>query len=176
MKTKIVFIILLVLTLLSIPVSAHSGRTDSQGGHYNRSTGEYHFHHGFPAHQHINGICPYANTEPSKKAGSSSSSIASSGSSGYSSSSSVANKSDDSKKGISIDTFIGLGIFSLIIIFAIIGNSLRLIDFFKERKMYTKLYGGKNPLDFIDIPDDTIIGEDDLPHIKDIYKPDKYKD
>lgn len=22
-----------------------SGRTDSQGGHYNRSTGEYHFHH-----------------------------------------------------------------------------------------------------------------------------------
>jgi hypothetical protein len=25
---------------------AHSGRTDSSGGHFNRSTGEYHFHDG----------------------------------------------------------------------------------------------------------------------------------
>ena len=39
--------------------SAHSGRTDEAGGHYDRSTGEYHYHHGKPAHQHPNGICPY---------------------------------------------------------------------------------------------------------------------
>lgn len=38
---------------------AHPGRTDSNGGHYNRSTGEYHYHHGYPAHQHIDGECPY---------------------------------------------------------------------------------------------------------------------
>lgn len=38
---------------------AHSGRTDSQGGHYNRKTGEYHFHHGYPAHDHPGGVCPY---------------------------------------------------------------------------------------------------------------------
>ena len=38
---------------------AHSGGTDSNGGHYDRSTGEYHYHHGYPAHQHINGVCPY---------------------------------------------------------------------------------------------------------------------
>lgn len=25
---------------------SHSGRTDSDGGHYNRSTGEYHSHNG----------------------------------------------------------------------------------------------------------------------------------
>lgn len=43
----------------------HSGRTDAQGGHYDRSTGEYHFHHGYPAHDHydIDGDgtvdCPY---------------------------------------------------------------------------------------------------------------------
>ena len=41
-------------------VLAHSGRTDGNGGHYNRSTGEYHYHHGHPAHDHENGICPYS--------------------------------------------------------------------------------------------------------------------
>lgn len=47
--------------VLALPsgVSAHPGRTDSHGGHRNRSTGEYHYHHGYPAHQHTNGICPY---------------------------------------------------------------------------------------------------------------------
>jgi hypothetical protein len=38
---------------------AHSGRTDSNGGHWDRSEGTYHYHHGFPAHQHTNGKCPY---------------------------------------------------------------------------------------------------------------------
>ena len=50
---------------VSITVSAHPGRTDADGGHYNRDTGEYHYHHGEPAHQHTDkdgdGIleCPY---------------------------------------------------------------------------------------------------------------------
>ena len=43
-------------------VYAHSGRTDSNGGHYDSSAGEYHYHHGYSAHQHINGVCPYENT------------------------------------------------------------------------------------------------------------------
>lgn len=38
---------------------AHSGGTDANGGHYNRKTGEYHYHHGYPEHQHYNGVCPY---------------------------------------------------------------------------------------------------------------------
>ena len=42
-----------------VAVSAHPGRTDSSGGHWNRSTGKYHYHHGYPAHQHPNGVCPY---------------------------------------------------------------------------------------------------------------------
>lgn len=53
------FLSVLVLLLLSLPVAAHSGGTDSNGGHYDRSTGKYHYHHGYPAHQHTNGICPY---------------------------------------------------------------------------------------------------------------------
>ena len=43
---------LLIILLLIFPVfiyefgDAHSGRTDSRGGHYNRKTGEYHYHGG----------------------------------------------------------------------------------------------------------------------------------
>jgi hypothetical protein len=38
---------------------AHPGKTDGKGGHTDRSTGEYHYHHGYPAHQHPNGTCIY---------------------------------------------------------------------------------------------------------------------
>jgi len=31
---------------ISLIASSHSGRTDSSGGHYNRSTGDYHYHGG----------------------------------------------------------------------------------------------------------------------------------
>ena len=53
MKTKII-ILLVVLgcVLLTLPILAHSGRTDSNGGHYDNSTGTYHYHHGYPAHRH----------------------------------------------------------------------------------------------------------------------------
>ena len=66
---KIIFVVCTVLLCISlsiIVVSAHSGRTDSSGGHYNHSTGEYHYHHGYFAHDHydINGDgeidCPLA--------------------------------------------------------------------------------------------------------------------
>lgn len=52
-------LVLVLALLLSLPVLAHSGRTDSDGGHYDRSTGEYHYHHGYSAHQHEGGECPY---------------------------------------------------------------------------------------------------------------------
>lgn len=49
-----------VLLILAAPLAlAHPGRTDSQGGHYNRSTGKYHFHHGMSAHDHPGDVCPY---------------------------------------------------------------------------------------------------------------------
>lgn len=61
-KTHNISIILLIIFLifnLTITAFAHSGRTDSSGGHYDSSTGSYHYHHGYPAHQHTNGECPY---------------------------------------------------------------------------------------------------------------------
>ncbi len=58
LNKALVFFILSVL--LSIICYAHGGKTDANGGHYNSSTGEYHYHHGYPAHQHPGGICPYS--------------------------------------------------------------------------------------------------------------------
>lgn len=51
----VIFCLLLVLT----SASAHPGGTDGSGGHWDHSAGEYHYHHGYPAHQHTDGICPY---------------------------------------------------------------------------------------------------------------------
>ena len=70
-------------------VEAHSGRTDSRGGHKDNKNksglGSYHYHcGGNPPHLHTDGICPYAN-------GTTSSSSSPSGSSGSSSSTSTAN-------------------------------------------------------------------------------------
>ena len=45
-------LILLVIYILPVVALAHPGRTDSKGGHTDRSTGDYHFHHGYSAHDH----------------------------------------------------------------------------------------------------------------------------
>ena len=62
-------------TVVDVPVlvtrvEAHSGRTDSNGGHKDNKNksglGSYHYHcGGYPAHLHTDGTCPYAasNTE-----------------------------------------------------------------------------------------------------------------
>jgi hypothetical protein len=47
-----------------IVAEAHSGRTDSRGGHKDNKNksglGSYHFHcGGYSAHLHDNGVCPY---------------------------------------------------------------------------------------------------------------------
>lgn len=75
MKRAFVTFLSLVV-LLTTPISsvivpepliaeAHSGRTDSQGGHRDNKNksglGSYHYHcGGHPAHLHRNGVCPYA--------------------------------------------------------------------------------------------------------------------
>ena len=59
-KTGLILISIVIIILGScVAVFAHPGKTDSDGGHFDRSTGEYHYHHGYPAHQHENGTCPY---------------------------------------------------------------------------------------------------------------------
>lgn len=61
MRQQLILLLFLICTFLA-PLSdgfAHGGDTDSKGGHYDRSTGLYHYHHGYSAHQHPNGVCPY---------------------------------------------------------------------------------------------------------------------
>lgn len=55
----LLFAITFVFPCVLIQTLAHGGQTDSQGGHWDHSTGEYHYHHGYPAHQHENGECLY---------------------------------------------------------------------------------------------------------------------
>ena len=60
MKKQFSFLFLILVCLcFCVNAFAHSGNTDSNGGHYDRSTGQYHYHHGYPAHLHPNGVCPY---------------------------------------------------------------------------------------------------------------------
>lgn len=42
----------LVMSSLLFPAAAHPGGTDANGGHTDQDSGEYHYHHGYPAHQH----------------------------------------------------------------------------------------------------------------------------
>lgn len=58
---------LMLLFSISTIAFAHSGRTDAKGGHYDHIGGDYHYHHGYPAHQHPNGECPYRNNSSSVK-------------------------------------------------------------------------------------------------------------
>jgi hypothetical protein len=57
MVKKCIVVLLLLFSCVSF-VYAHPGRTDGEGGHYETATGEYHYHHGYPAHSHFYG-CPY---------------------------------------------------------------------------------------------------------------------
>ncbi len=59
--TRALFFASVIAVLLSLTVFAHSGGTDGQGGHYVGGTNYYHYHHGYPAHQHEDGVCPYEN-------------------------------------------------------------------------------------------------------------------
>lgn len=70
MKKQALSALTALTIILSLPCSAyaHSGRTDSNGGHKDNKNksglGSYHYHcGGNPAHLHSNGKCPYDSTE-----------------------------------------------------------------------------------------------------------------
>lgn len=109
-KKKIKVLKLLVLTFILVllyqTVSfAHSGRTDSRGGHKDKNNksglGSYHYHcGGHEAHLHSNGVCPYA----SNSTKSSSSSNTSKSTKDSSSSNTSKSTKDSSSSNTSIST------------------------------------------------------------------------
>lgn len=133
--------LLLCLFLLCPSALAHGGKTDANGGHYDRSTGEYHYHHGYPAHQHYDmdgdGIidCPYDfddQTDHSSHSGSSSHAV-------QSTPRPSPKKSDDSKaKHISVGEIVVYVILAPIVAlyaFMFIGEPiLALIDRGKDKR------------------------------------------
>lgn len=68
MKSKRILSFVMATTLLFSVNFAHSGRTDSSGGHRDNNNvsglGYYHYHcGGNPPHLHTNGYCPYSTTK-----------------------------------------------------------------------------------------------------------------
>lgn len=64
-----ILVAVFVIFSLIVTASAHSGRTDSNGGHKDNKNksglGSYHYHcGGYPAHLHTSGYCPYTDTFP----------------------------------------------------------------------------------------------------------------
>lgn len=73
-KGRVITFILVIISVLgtSLNLYAHSGRTDSSGGHRDNKNksglGYYHYHcGGHPAHLHKNGVCPYSTKTSTKK-------------------------------------------------------------------------------------------------------------
>lgn len=66
MRPLLLLLMLLIIPGLPVTVSAHPGSTDSNGGHWVQGSSEYHYHHGYSAHDHFDmdsdGIidCPYS--------------------------------------------------------------------------------------------------------------------
>lgn len=80
-KKKVVSILLISISIILLGANtyAHSGRTDSSGGHRDKKNksglGGYHYHcGGYPAHLHENGVCPYSSNKKTTSSSSSSSS------------------------------------------------------------------------------------------------------
>ena len=111
-KRKILTILLITLSLISININlfAHSGRTDSNGGHKDNQNksglGSYHYHcGGYPAHLHPNGVCPYASSQSTSSGSSSNSSKNTSSSTSSSSSNNASqNTSNNNSKNTSTST------------------------------------------------------------------------
>lgn len=70
---RILFLFLALSLSFSTLAFAHGGRTDEYGGHHDYNNvsglGSYHYHHGYEAHLHPDGICPYeAEAAPAESA------------------------------------------------------------------------------------------------------------
>lgn len=58
MKRSICFLVIL-LFVTSVTAYAHAGSLDEYGGHVDHETHTYHYHHGWPAHEHYGDYCEY---------------------------------------------------------------------------------------------------------------------
>lgn len=126
-KYKIVIVALLYLCLLTHNSYAHSGRTDSNGGHRDKNNisglGSYHYHcGGYPAHLHPNGVCPYSSSSSSSNTNNSSSKETNSKVSANEKSTSIKKSIEENKTNNSNDNKDDSNIIGTIIALAAIGG------------------------------------------------------
>lgn len=107
-KKIIIVVLICVLSVAMCNITfAHSGRTDSSGGHKDKNNvsglGSYHYHcGGHPAHLHENGVCPYSSSQSltTKKSNKTTSTSGSKGSSSSTKSTSTTTYSNNETKEI----------------------------------------------------------------------------
>ena len=169
MKSLRVLLAIMILSagFFQFFASAHPGRTDSRGGHHDYGNvsglGDYHYHHGYPAHLHTDGVCPYDfDDKTGQNSGSSSSS--------HSESDPAPSKEDEPEdSGLTVFLFLlGCGVCALVCFWAYLALSWRreAKKYEAEREKYLSLYGGKTVEELArmaGMPDGVEIGEDDLP-------------
>lgn len=172
MKFKRFIGLLLTAVLLCVPAFAHSGRTDANGGHYESATGEYHYHHGYPAHQHYDmdgdGIvdCPYEfDNQTGKNSGSSSS-----GEKRETNNAVFASENSEKNEGGSnwLTVMLSIlvypaGFFALCFLFSLPGIIRDRKKYKIEKELYTSQYAGKSMEQLVHIPPGSSIGTDGLP-------------
>ncbi|MFV0401175.1 MAG: YHYH domain-containing protein [Oscillospiraceae bacterium] len=105
-KLSIAVLCILLALLLPLSTLAHSGRTDSSGGHKDNKNasglGYYHYHcGGNPPHLHSGGVCPYSSTSASAGTSTASSGARANAAAGSSSSASSSGSTTAGGAGLS---------------------------------------------------------------------------
>ncbi len=156
----LLFVALMVAVLLSGTALAHSGGTDSEGGHYDSETGEYHYHHGWPAHSHEDTDgdgepdCPYDFVDATEWHSSTEKSTPTP--------TEEPRPTDNAERLSGFKTFltwaawISAAFLVLLMGFAVIKGR-------KDKKFYTQLYEGKTRDEIANAPKGYMIGKDELP-------------
>ncbi len=174
---------LIMLCCFTVPVLAHSGKTDEDGGHYDNEVGEYHYHHGYPAHDHYDmdgdGYvdCPY---DFDDRTGWNSGSTDSNHVSSYVNLPKEEETADSDEKTMPLSTFVLICIgFAIAILCAVLkvrsaNNDLeasrRKIDaltkevFDSQKRYYQLIYGDKTLAEILNAPTGCGVDSLDMPY------------
>lgn len=150
----------LCVVMCTVLAFAHSGRTDGDGGHYDHSSGEYHYHHGYPAHQHEDGVCPYGFDNQTRH------------NSGGGGKAAQSENREPTEKGAGGRVLL-LAALSPIAVTPLAMAVWRL-QYLRARKKYRELYEGKSLSALAGVPDDVWFDADGTPHMRCLTDRDKF--
>ena len=165
--SAILLVMLICALFLPVAALAHGGRTDANGGHYDRSTGEYHYHHGYPEHQHTDidgdGVddCPYDFVDKTNHNGGGSVTVSSPEPTVLPTFYDTKDTEVEDDNGPSpllviglVGTTLGIGIIGI----------PKAYNYIKEKKHYEKMYAGKKKNELVCVPDGCGIDENNKPY------------